>query len=365
MPEGSATMPVVAPERAEIRPVSARLAEGGSAGFVTASARISVTGVIGAVKGGTSASVIGSTGRTSVTGCTTSATGLTTSTTGCTIVSAVSDSAPSTTGATGSVTPAKVSPGIASPSGSPPKAASMGSPTSATTGATVSTGVVTTGAEGAGAVSGGAITGGCSAGSGTAVPGNAGMAAGSTAGRGGGATAGVGSAASRASCASEETSAPTPPAKPSAVPLTDETADEILPPSESDRCELSASAAGADTANQATAAAPASSTGRRGRSADHDKAAMVMLNTPKLTETIDDRLQPKPAAKWESRPAGNNSLDSMKAGSPAQWASFGYATPSCARTPSNSRIVLSESSRGMTGLSVRPCWMHLVTSRSS
>jgi hypothetical protein len=45
-----------------------------------------------------------------------------------------------------------------------------------------------------------------------------------------------------------------------------------------------ASAAGADTASQATAAAPAKRTGRKGRSADHDKAAMVMLNTPKLTE---------------------------------------------------------------------------------
>ncbi|WP_139023216.1 hypothetical protein [Arthrobacter globiformis] len=62
----------------------------------------------------------------------------------------------------------------------------------------------------------------------------------------------------------------------------DETAEEILPPSESEL--LLASAAGADTASQATAAAPAKRTGRKGRSADHDKAAMVMLNTPKLTE---------------------------------------------------------------------------------
>jgi hypothetical protein len=85
----------------------------------------------------------------------------------------------------------------------------------------------------------------------------------------------------RASCVLEETSAPTLPATLPALPLTDETADEILWPSESDWCELSASAAGADTANQATAAAPAKSTGR---SADHDKAAMVMLTTPKLTE---------------------------------------------------------------------------------
>jgi hypothetical protein len=133
-----------------------------------------------------------------------------------------------------------------------------------------------------GAAAGGALAGGCSAGAGTTVAGNAsGRAAGSIAGSGAGVTAGVDWVAACASWAVEETSAPTLPVTLSPLPLTDATAEEMVLPTEPAWWESSASAAGADTASQVTAAAPARRTGRRGRSADHDRAAMVMLTTPK------------------------------------------------------------------------------------
>ena len=142
-------------------------------------------------------------------------------------------------------------------------------------------GVVAAGRDVTGVTTGAETAGGCSAGAGATVGGKgAGMAAGSTAGSGSGAAAGVDWTAARAAWAVEETNAPTPPAALPVLPLTDETADEMLLPKESDRWEVSASAAGADTASHATAAAPANRTGRKGRSTDRDKAAMVMLNTP-------------------------------------------------------------------------------------
>ena len=83
-------------------------------------------------------------------------------------------------------------------------------------------------------------------------------------------------------CAFEETSAPRCPPHCRAA-LDGRDREEIRPPNGSDWCELSASAAGADTASQAIAAAPAKRAGRTGRGAER-QSRMVMLNTPQLTE---------------------------------------------------------------------------------
>jgi hypothetical protein len=64
------------------------------------------------------------------------------------------------------------------------------------------------------------------------------------------------------------------------------TAEEIPPSRDSCPCWVLASAAGAAKDSQATAAAPAMSTGRKWRRADHDNALLAMLDTPRSANTL-------------------------------------------------------------------------------
>ncbi len=75
-------------------------------------------------------------------------------------------------------------------------------------------------------------------------------------------------------------------AAPASLSSVEETVEAISPSRESWLWWVLATAAGAVKESQATATAPAMSTGRNGRSADQDNAVLAMLDTPRLTNNL-------------------------------------------------------------------------------
>lgn len=207
---------------------------------------------------------------------------------------------------------------VARPSATRPAAASADSTTGDATRVRVSAGITSAEGSAAAAASNGAAipptTGDKTAGAGAGeVPAALDPAGGAGAETRAGVVAAVGILAGTA--ASESTTfriLGELPAVLASLLATDETVDETPLRRVSVPCWVLASAAGAEKESQATAAAPAISTGRSGRNKDRDSTVLTMLDTPRLANNSTifysvGLIQSESPDPWE-----NNSCDSTK-----------------------------------------------------